>query len=293
MANNILLDIQINNGFPFKALIDYLKSVNTEGTFIFKKNQIILNEFNCANPDSSTILNNVILRRQDIGRKYVFNENLIDGPYEEKSFNACLNLTEFHIIIKNIKKGSSLRLFTEKDSEYLNVERIKNSSKDDNVGFGTIRVSQPESLSIHEIDGYNEEEPSCVVPVDEFVDACATVTAPNSIYVDITFYQSGLVLRGVFAEDSIGQMCTVGSPFQAKTKKTGNIKYVIHDEPLFQIEVSKKDLKSLIKAKNFCPDGNVKIYIVEGNPPKFVFDIGTYGVLEHYMIGREGLHKYK
>ena len=279
------------DGCSFRYLIEYLRLISLEGTFIFHKNYITYAE----GDDDHTILNIVKIKTYEL------------TDYEFSSFNdkiiANINLSDLRNKTRTVGKKEQLDIYRraeEPSNLYIQVRSQEKSSGDNPVFYCMSMKS--DKLVEYDLPEYNrgKRNPNCTIYQSDFSKVCKALVANKCSYVEFLGYDKGIVIKGYSVEGKIAMVKEYGKrnqhnseskssaaksilDIQGKTlikpnKKAPKLSIRDADEiDRFRVPISK--IKALTKLNGFSPNGTIKIYIERGLPMKFDCNIGTFGKL--------------
>jgi len=279
------------DGCSFRYLIEYLRLISLEGTFVFHKNYITYSQ----GDDDDTILNIVKIKTYEL------------TDYEFSSFNdkiiANINLSELRNKTRTVGKKEQLDIYRrseEPSNLYIQVRSQEKSSGDNPVFY--CMGMKFDKLVNYNLPEYNrgKRDPNCTIYQSDFSKVCKSFVANKCRFVEFLGYEKGIVMKGYSVEGKIAMVKEYGKRnhnnvesksstaksvlnIQGKTfikpnKKAPKLSIRDVDEiDRFRVPISK--IKALSKINGFSPNGTIKIYIERGLPMKFDCNIGTFGKL--------------
>lgn len=297
-SENPVIFAEVNDGYTFRNLIEYLKSTNVYGNFIFTSEGIYYSRSDAQ----ETILNEVFIPKCNL-TYYIFNTPLPEVV-------VGMTLSNLRKITKPIGKKDTVRFYMHANDPLFYIQNVSITTKAlsrNNTNF--VKPQQFERVDYEPPEfTRSEDNPNCTVPV---VDFCRMCTAMNSICSSVTIrgFQRGIIFEGMMEGSVSGRIDRFGvidtqviNPVQGpdisglekinldKVKlPQGKIpKLVIkspNDHSINTIRVKIGTIKSLSKLNNLSsPNGIIKVYIEKDIPSlKLVCNIGTYGKLIVYL----------
>jgi hypothetical protein len=287
---------EFSDGYSFRNLVEYLKSTNTAGNFLFHSQGITYTQ----NNNSNTLLNHVEIRAFDL-TNYIFN-----GSNEPDSeFVAVgINLNNLRSITKSVGKKDSLRLYMIKNNPHLHISISSPNTKE--LNRNNISVIRPQKLEIpqFEIDDYSrtDQHPNCTAPAIDFNKMCTAMNAIKCSHVCIYAQESTVIFKGMFDGDIVGRVDRFGvnksKPPLAGISDLSSTKPIVasrsEDESPpqivilpadydYSIKVETSTIKSLGKLNNLSINGTIKMYMEYNTPFKMIANIGSYGRLTIYL----------
>jgi hypothetical protein len=278
--NGYLFYAEFSDGYSFRNLIEYLKSTNTNGNFIFHKDGLSYSQHN----NSNSLLNFIELRGCDLP-VYVYRAS-------EESIKVGINLSNLRSITKSVGKKDSIRLFMVHGNPLLHISISSPNTKE--LNRNNISVIRPQKLDDvqYELNEYEREEssPNCTTPAFDFNKMCSAMNALKCNHILVFGDDSSIVFKGMFDGDLVGRTDTFGLTkkkdvyFGIANMDSETPQIVQKPEPhQHSIKIDVSTIKALGKLNNLSPNGTIKMYMEEGLPFKMISNIGSYGKLIIYL----------
>jgi hypothetical protein len=295
-SREYLFYAEFNDGYSFRNLVEYLKSTNTTGNFIFTNKGITYSQNNSSN----TLLNCFEIRGYDL-TAYIFNSEL-------DFIDVGINLSNLRSITKSVGKKDSLRLYMIKNNPHLHISINSPNTKE--LNRNNISVIRPQKLEIldFDLDVFNREEcnPNCTAPSIDFNKMCTAMYAIGCNHVAIYSGETSIVFKGMFDGEIVGRMDRFGinKPKNSNSIPVPNLTdipsstknlistsddfappriVILPEDYEYSIRVSTALLKSLGKLNNLSPNGTIKMYMEYERPFKMIADVGAYGKLTIFL----------
>jgi hypothetical protein len=270
---------EFSDGYSFRNLIEYLKSTNTNGNFVFHKEGISYSQHN----NSNSLLNFIELRSCDLPI-YIYRS-------DEEFIRVGINLSNLRSITKSVGKKDSIRIYMLFNNPLLHISISSPNTKE--LNRNNVSVIRPQKLESIEynIDPYKREEnyPNCTTPAFDFNKMCSAMNALKCSHILVYGDETSIVFKGMFDGDLVGRTDTFGmskkkeiqdvmssnnNPYSPDTHQINYSHYI-------KIDVS--TIKALGKLNNLSPNGTIKMYMEEDLPLKMISNIGSYGKLTIYL----------
>lgn len=277
------------DGSSFRYLIEYLRLISTEGTFVFTKDYITYQQ----EDDDKTIFNDVRLKTYEF----------ID--YEFSSFNseitATVNLSDLRNKTRTVGKKEQMDIYRrpEEPSNFYVQVRSQEKSSSDNPVFYCMPMKS-ENVTIYELPEYSrgKHNPNCTIYQSDFSKVCKALIANKCSYVEFIGYDKGIIIKGYSSDGKVAMVKEYGKCRIAPSTKTSTSKSVInisektikpriaapklnvrdaHEIERFRVHIS--NIKSLAKINGFSSTATIKIYIEKDLPMKINVNIGSFGKL--------------
>jgi hypothetical protein len=283
---------EFSDGYSFRNLVEYLKSTNNAGNFLFSSKGITYIQNNTSN----TLLNCVEIRSHDL-TAYVYNS-------EEEQVDVGVNLANLRSITKSVGKKDSLRLYMIKGNPHLHISISSPNTKE--LNRNNISVIRPQKLEILDfnLDTFNrmESNPNSTAPAIDFNKMCTAMNAIKCNHVAIYAQDTTIVFKGMFDGDIVGRMDRFGISRQQKhlqntlpeiseisnTSKSLVTNFedmsppqivILPKDYEYFIKVETSTIKALGKLNNLSPNGTIKMYMEYERPFKMIANVGSYGKL--------------
>jgi len=307
-GNSPVIFAEFSDAYSLRNLIEYLKSTNVHGDFIFSKDKIIY----AMSDADRTILNEIVILGCNLPY-YIYN-----SPSEYVVVG--MTISNLRKITKSIGKKDSVRLYMLPNDPLLYIQIMSMNTKA--LSRSNINIIKPQQAKENvEYDTMDlqytrgEDNPNCTVPI---VDFCRMCTAMNSIqctHVTIRGLPRGAIFEGIMEGGLTGRIDRFGICEGYTSSKSSNTdggslpdlsvlmedlqvdkikmpttgktpKLVIQSNEAIEnrIRVKISTIKALSKINNLSTAGGIiKLYIEEDMPLKLVVGIGTYGKLTIYL----------
>jgi hypothetical protein len=277
--NRYIFYAEFSDGYSFRNLIEYLKSTNTNGNFIFHKNGVNYSQHNNTN----SLLNFIEIRSCDLS-VYIYNST-------EDTVKVGINLSNLRSITKSVGKKDSIRLFMVTESPLLHISISSPNTKE--LNRNNISVIRPQKLEDvqYELNEYEREEifPNCTTPAFDFNKMCSAMNALKCSHILVFGDGSSIVFKGMFDGDLVGRTDTFGITKKRDIYGGYSIgeespQIIQKPEPQqYSIKIDVSTIKALGKLNNLSPNGTIKMYMEENLPFKMISNIGSYGKLVIYL----------
>lgn len=285
IKSGYLFYAEFSDGYSFRNLIEYLKSTNTNGNFIFHKDGISYSQHN----NSNSLLNFIELRGFDLP-VYMYRS-------EDESVKVGINLSNLRSITKSVGKKDSIRIFMVYNNPLLHISISSPNTKE--LNRNNISVIRPQKLEDvqYEMEEYTKDEscPNCTTPAFDFNKMCSAMNALKCNHILVFGDDSSIVFKGMFDGELVGRTDTFGitkkrdvmNSFESRSWGSGGDDTPqIVQKPLplqHSIKIDVSTIKALGKLNNLSPNGTIKMYMEEGLPFKMISNIGSYGKLIIYL----------
>ena len=278
------------DGSALRYLIDYLRNIGLDATFLFTKDYITCQK----EDDDKTIFNDIRLKTYEL------------TDYEFDSFNSeiatTINLSELRNKTRTVGKKEQLDVYRrpEEPSNFYIQVRSQEKGAGDNPVFYCMPVKS-ENVTLYELPKYSrgKHNPNCTIYQSDFSKVCKALVANKCSYAQFIGYEKGIIIKGYAADGKINMVkeygkCRVNPASKTSTSKSVNnvsdrntIKPQVaapklnvrdaHEVERFRVHIS--NVKSLAKLNGFSPNGTIKIYIEQGLPMRLSCAIGSFGKL--------------
>jgi hypothetical protein len=293
IKSGYLFYAEFSDGYSFRNLIEYLKSTNTNGNFIFHKEGISYSQHN----NSNSLLNFIELRGYDLP-VYFYRSN-------EEFIRVGINLANLRSITKSVGKKDSIRIYMVYNNPLLQISISSPNTKE--LNRNNISVIRPQKLDVaeYEITSYKRDEssPNCTTPAFDFNKMCSAMNALKCSHILVYGDDTSIVFKGMFDGDLVGRTDTFGitkkkEPQHSQIAEISEFGKVINpiynenDTPSmtnvnnnyqYSIKIDVSTIKALGKLNNLSPNGTIKMYIQEGLPFKMISNVGSYGKLTIFL----------
>jgi hypothetical protein len=279
--NRYLFYAEFSDGYSFRNLIEYLKSTNTNGNFIFHKNGISYSQHN----NSNSLLNFIELRSCDLP-VYIYRTT-------QESIKVGINLSNLRSITKSVGKKDSIRIFMVNESPLLHISISSPNTKE--LNRNNISVIRPQKLDDvqYELNEYERDEssPNCTTPAFDFNKMCSAMNALKCNHILVFGDDTSIIFKGMFDGDLVGRTDTFGLS-KKKDLLFGGYSGMESETPQciqkpephqHSIKIDVSTIKALGKLNNLSPNGTIKMYMEESLPFKMISNIGSYGKLIIYL----------
>jgi len=272
---------QFNDGYSFRNEIEYLKSTNTEGNIIFRKNSITYTKSNGQN----TLLNCLKIRTDDI--TYYFNDKSVDEVI------LGFSLSEFARITKAIGKRDGFRIYMTKDENDSNPPRASCVLLSHNAQVSSqqnVSYLNPKEVPVEEYEIIkslkNKIEPNCSPSISEFCRSCSALNTAKCIHVRILCYQNSLELEGLDPSGRIIKKYRFGSSqLNVDPLAINDNDITINTEkPIVTHTVHVSTIKAISRMTNISPQSSlIKFFFDVECPILISIKVGTYADHETYI----------
>jgi hypothetical protein len=278
------------DGASFRYLIEYLRLIALDGTFIFTKNYITFQK----EDEDRTIFNDVKLKGYEL------------TDYDFLSFNeevsATLNLGELRNKTRTVGKKEQMDIYRrpgEPSNFYIQVRSQEKSSGDNPVLY--CMPMKNENVTIYKLPEYKrgKRNPNVTIYQTDFSKLCKALVANKCIYAEFVGYDKGIIIKGYSADGGIVMVKEYGkckasqgnkttkSVVQFQTSEFNTIKpdiappklNVRNPGEIEKFKIHNSIIKCLSKLNGFSPNGTIKFYIEKDAPMKAVVNIGSFGKL--------------
>ena len=293
IKSGYLFYAEFSDGYSFRNLIEYLKSTNTNGNFIFHKDGITYRQHN----NSNSLLNFIELRGFDLP-VYFYRSN-------ESSIRVGINLSNLRSITKSVGKKDSIRIYMVYNNPLLHISISSPNTKE--LNRNNISVIRPQTLEViqYDIDEYKRDEsaPNCTTPAFDFNKMCSAMNALKCSHILVYGDDTSIQFKGMFDGDLVGRTDTFGItkkkedvnlhqiPEISEFGKVINPAYNENETPnhhkqinyQHSIKIDVSTIKALGKLNNLSPNGTIKMYMEDGLPFKMISNVGSYGKLTIFL----------
>jgi len=284
---------EINDGYSFRKLIEFLRASNIEGNFVFSKKEITYRQTD----GQSVLMNDIIIRTCDLP-KYEFNvpDNQIVG----------VQLADVVTETKDIGKKDGARLYMKRGDINLYIQRITTTKgMRSNIHF--VRTKNIDYV-LQEFPVFKRmlDEPNTNASLNEFSQVCKNMGGIKCDYVSIQGFSRGVKLLAYVEGQLTGRSEKFGEcdetskvlypdfkelfstlDIDSIRPTVSRVKLVIKPNgDIPTVRVPSSIMRALGKMNNICTNGSVKLYIEEvetaqGMIPimRIVCPIGYYGSL--------------
>lgn len=305
--NRPIIYVEFSDGYSIRNLIEYLKSTNVHGNFVFTEDGISYSQ-----PDAdNTILNEISIPRCNLPM-YIYNST---EPY----LAIGVTISNLRKITKSIGKKDTVQMYILPNNPMLCIRIISVNTKA--LNRGNMNYLKPQSLDLvfYDLkDAYSrsDDNPNCSIPIMDFCRMCAAMYSIQCSYVTVRGFPRGAIFEGMIEGGITGRIDKFGiceplkdkSPSQdpisspdfsslsslldnisldkIKLPSTNKIpKLVVQSsEEEVRIRISMSTIKALSKINNLSTSsGIVKLYMEPDRPLKLVCNIGMYGKLTIYL----------
>lgn len=279
------------DGASFRYLIEYLRLIALDGTFVFSKDYITFQK----EDEDRTIFNDVKLKGYEL------------TDYDFTSFNeeitATLNLGELRNKTRTVGKKEQMdiyRLPEEPTNFYIQVRSQEKSSGDNPVLY--CMGMKSENVTIYKLPDYKrgKHDPNVTIYQSDFSRLCKALIANKCVFAEFVGYEKGIIIKGYGADGGIimvkeygkckssqNKVISTKSVIQFQNANTNVIKpniappklNVKNPGEIEKFKIHNSIIKCLSKLNGFSPNGTIKFYIEKGAPMKAVVNIGAFGKL--------------
>lgn len=277
--DNFIFLLEITDGYSFRNLIEYLKSTNTGGHFIFSREGISYQQ----SESNNFLLNDVVLYGKSMLR-YKFDS--------EHELPLGISFPEFRIMIAKVQPKEGFRWYKKTDDENMShCNIISTSDRSNRISSSFIRdVEIPICNYTYISYKRNLDNPNVQCYLSEFVKICKNLSSYKTDFIMIKGYNHSALFSAIREGKVIGQTENIGMPIDTlspidKGGKTGDrVTLRIGNPEIHEITVPGSIFKSFGKMNNICK-GIVSFYFEPDLPIRIVTSIGNYGSLTIHLRG--------
>ena len=278
------------DGSSFRYLIEYLRLISVEGSFIFTKDYI---HYQRAD-DDKTIMNDVKIKTYKL-TDYEFNSS-------NNEIVATISLSDMRNKTRTVGKKEQMDIYRragEPSNFYIQVRSQEKSSGDNPVFY--CMPSHCENITIVKMPEYKrgKRDSTCNIYQTDFSKLCKALVANKCTYADFIGYQKGIIIKGYDSRGGIVLIKEFGK-CRATKNKSANTKSILAIADTDVIKSTKAQpklnvldsdeietyrvlpfvFKALAKINGFTgPSATINFYIEKNAPMKLVVAIGQYGKL--------------
>lgn len=257
------------DGYSLRNLIEYLRSTNTHGNFIFTKEGIYYQQTDA----SYSIINEFDIDAAELVC-YEFSS-------EEEHIIVGVNINDMRTLTKSIGKKDSVRLYKVAGDPILYIQIIGSSERSSERANMSIIRPQKVPLITYDLPEYTR--PNLVVHALVFSKACAGMTSIKCASVETTSTGKGIVFKAVMANGIVGKVESLGDTKVTSLGAAPPKLNLVDPDTYINVNVKASTIKALSKINNLTSNGTVKIYTETGKPLKFTTKIGSYGILNIFV----------
>lgn len=259
----VYFSASITDGYSFRSLIDYLRTTNLSGKFVFSSTSIT---YVRGNTDGS-IVNQVVL----------FPSEFIEYNYHPHNveFEFSVNLSRLRQAVKSVAKRESIRIFKNKKSKLVTIQPVGKSKGKNPVYAETINDEQKYILP----DVVNRK-PNFSVSVSDFCTMGVGMNIVKSSYVIFMAKKFGMSCTGYFDSDKESNRTDLGFTGDVKTTECNGD---IDNEFIGEYKVGITMIKAMSKISNMNPSGIIKIYLFQNGPMVLSTNVSNYGRINIYL----------
>lgn len=250
MSKDLLYVAEFSNGYPFRAVIDFLKSTITEARLVFSKKGIYIKE----EAKLQTFFIDIFFDPNKIGN-YQYNSDKA-----REAFGFVLD--HMKITTTTFGKKDSFKMWRDVGDDGVSIQKI-NQRLNNNCVLSRDHIVCKNIECDEEYDLPEYTNPICTIPSNVFSEMCKSMAATKCSKVKLVGYGGGVIFESVSENDI--------SKRQYKFGQT--------DGPqVLSICVMTNTIKALSKVNNFgSEDSIVNIFIEEDRPVCISSKIGNFG----------------
>lgn len=270
---NLLFIAELSDGYSFRNLVEYLKTTNSRGNFIFREDGIHYSQSDSSNK----VLNIVDIRACDLSyyRFFSAKPEIVIG----------INIPNFRTITKSIGKKDGARIYMYQNDPLLYIRILNQNTK--MLNKNNVNIIRPQSVerAVYVVGEYKNPEtsPNCTVPSIDFSKMCSAMNALRCSSVILQGYPKGVVFQAVLEGELIGRVDRFGDCNTDEMVPNFTSTPVSDEFTKLQIGVELSTIKALTKLNNLSTNGTIKIYMEPDLPIKIICNIGTYGRLTIHL----------
>lgn len=266
-TRTLMLFAEFTDGYCLRNLIEYAKSTNTSGNFIFTPDKILY-----ARADAnSTLVNEFIIS--------ACNLSYYEYRSEEPEIAVGIKLSDLRSITKSIGRKDGLRIRMYQGDPLFHLEIVTSNTKGMNRNNENTLRPQTVSEPGYEVGEYAvDSQPNYKISVADFCRSCMSMNSIKCSSVLISCYPNSITFEGTLEGGIVGRRdfyhrLPDGQP------ETG--------EPTRTLRVRVNIIKSLSKLVNVCNGTGVIRFFLgldEANDPlRLRCKIGAIGHLNIYL----------
>ncbi len=293
--NNSSFFASFTDGSSFRNMIEFIRLVNIEGVFRFRKDSIIYEQ----SDNENNILNVITLR------SYHLTEYEFSSKSEE--IIVKVNLSDLRNITRNVGKKDQVdiyKLSEEPNSLYV---RIRSQSEKGSDPQTYLISTSSTDYTIYRQPEYRrgKKDPTCTVYQTDFSKLCKSLVTIKCSHAMIHGFEHGIIFKGVLSSGNIGSVKEFGKCSSNQAVSVSSMKSVFNNNNNLKVKKSSAPpprlkigsgeteifkipiniIKYLIKLNALSPTGTLKIYVEKDLPLKLVCDIGGFGKISTYLMG--------
>lgn len=253
------------DGYSFRNLIELPRVVSATCNLHFSKDGIYYEQ---ADPDQCIIM-----------RWIIHADELIDYDYKSKNPQTIVgvNINNLRTVTKTVGKKDGLKIYKVAGEKPVYIQVMGASERGtERKNVSTILTQAVEQV-YYDIPEYTEADkgPNCVVQAGIFAKVCTNITSVKCKTILVTSNKQGITLSAVMDNNIISRAENLGDGTRSRP---------MVDNGEVSIKTKYTIIKALSKINNLSSQGMIKFYSQPGNPIKMVCKIGSYGILEIYLI---------
>lgn len=274
--------VTFHNGYGFRLLMEYVKTINKECKMIFDSDGIRFARGN----EEGTIMIDVIIAGEELV--------LYEYSSSQDEYIVSFPMDIFERSVKQVSKKKSIRLFKNKNESDIYMQHLDSYKQvsSDPKKISTLSLGSEIIIPKATDDKYYIEEPIVVVPVSVFSKDCKEYDGNKCSYVECNISKSYVRLEGKGSTNKDKQdLASIPKTYDntygiLNQKKDDNI-YTIHI-PIARIKsfpklgiVSENSVIKFYRPK----DEIIKICTEQGIvvPIKIVCSLNNYGIASIYL----------
>ncbi len=292
--DDVLVLVELTDGYSFRNVVDYLRCSNVEGNFIFRKNKITFKQHD----SQSFLMNKFTMKACKV--KYIFNATadvLVGIPLQDLQSHT-----------RSISKKDGIRIYLKPQDPnvYIQILSTNKTSSAGNVNFVRRKEIDLCDLQLPKFERKNDE-PNAIAVISDFSKTCKIITSIKCDYVIFQGYPKGVKLTASLEGHIVGKAMKFGEidDFLSGKNKYPDISSMINNLPdtsgylppntggtgkkvkillrpaegIPTIRAPCNVVQYLGKTNNTSQNGIVRIFIEEGKPMRMLFPVGYYGKL--------------
>lgn len=281
------------DGSSLRYLIEYLRLISIEGSFLFHKNLITYQK----GDDDRNILNDIKIKTYEL-TEYEFSSN-------NPEICSTISLSDFRNKTRTVGKKEQLDLYKrpeEPSNFYIQVRSQEKSASEAPTLY--CMPMKTENIQIFDLPVYKRDKhnPNATIYQTDFTKCCKALIANKCNHAVFICYERGMIIKGYTSDGNIAMVKEYGKPRVTVTKMS-NTKSIINlgdkniikpqvpapklnvkdSEEIERFKISNNIIKALSKLTGFSNNGTIKFYIETGLPMKLVTSIGNFGKLRIFL----------
>jgi len=312
--------IHFSEAYSFRHLIELVSKMVKKSAFVFSYGKFELTFYT----DDDTAIYKITIDGTELV-EYTFNVNPPDMSPDDENYIALYPLSfdtnQLYTKISTIGKKDGLRIFWLVGDNKLNVQIIKDNSKDPE-GASFVDIIEADAHAYDDVIFANKA-PNIKVSAKEFCDQCKKITTQKCVNLEIMGYPDYMIVKGKTAQDQIAfvekyiSAIKKNGPIEkhgvklikaediSKIKDLENggstggpsgtdgsgvagrprIKVIRKSNHLSLINISEKTAKKFVKIKHIINSDHMIAFYFDNkdNPIKISFPVSNYGLCEIFQ----------